>query len=161
MNRQVIPMNQRLFNFFLLFSTALLLSSCDIGSGGSSSTTGGNSSGVLQVRGTIEKEQADAAGKREPFPGYAVCAFGTCGTTDAKGEFLFSVVPPQGAAGIEFTVSGPAFSLIIGFPLKQGASVVDATLLKPDDENELEIGLVAFDGVVDSSISPAGFNDGD
>lgn len=147
-----------------LLLSLLSLQACTTGSGGgggSDSPPPSTEPRTITVRGTIERENADSEGRRAPYPGYSVCTFGVCGTTDAKGEFLFPATAPAGAAGIEFSVNGPEFTAIVGFPLKSDADIVDATLLRPDGADLLHLGLVAFDGVVDTSISAAGFNDGD
>ena len=152
---------------FLLVGT--LLSACGGGGGSDSSPTpnppipnpGTSGPRNLTLKGNIENETLNSNGTRDPVVGYTVCSFGECSVSDAKGDFLFSTTAPAGADEIEYTVTGGSFLAKIEFPLRPRAEEVQATFLKPEGQNLLEIGVVAFDGVVDETISPAGFNDGD
>jgi hypothetical protein len=147
-------------------SLSLFALLCGCGGGGSSEITPVNqppSSGSrsVDIAVTLETELADSNNRRAPFVGYRICAFSTCGTSNQAGETSFAVTVPQGAVGIEFTVSGPEFSGIIGFSLPRTAQDVDAILLRRANSSTLLVGQVKFNGVVDTSITPAGFNDGD
>ena len=153
---------------FIAFS----ITACSGGGGGDESSNGTDTPTptptvsvggprTLTLSGELERFTSNADGTRDKYMGYSICSFDGCGTTDANGHFLFNATAPTGAVGINYTVNGPAFSAIVGFPLRSGAREVNAIFLRIDGQNLISIGQVAFDGVVDATISPAGFNDGD
>jgi hypothetical protein len=164
-----MTLNKKYTSALLVGFIALGIVAC--GGGGGDSDNSGNPAATptpgvggprtLTLHGEVERLTPNADGSRDRFAGYSICSFDECSTTNAEGEYLFSVTAPEGAVGISYTVSGPEFSAIVGFPLKATAEDVDADFFRVDGQNLLTIGKVAFDGVLDTSISPAGFNDGD
>lgn len=135
-----------------------LLSACGSSSSGTTSTIQAKS---VRIRGELESKEIDAAGRRLRYVGYQVCSFGVCSTTDEAGIFLFSATLPSGAVGIEFSITGPEFNGIVGFPLSTNANEIEAIILRETGTNKLEIGQVLLDGVEDTTVTPGGFNDGD
>lgn len=144
-----------------LFIIALVLLTASCGGGGGSSGGTSNVAKTITVRGELEDRNANADGTRDRYEGYQICAFGVCDVTDVKGEFLFTATLPAQASGIEFSITGPEFTSLSGFIINGRPNDIEVVFLRVGQTSTIELGEVLFDGVVDQSITPGGFNDGD
>lgn len=148
-----------LINKITIVLVLILLSSC--GGGNSAPTSSNDTSKTIRVRGELEDRNANADGTRNRYEGYQICAFDGCGVTDSQGEFLFNATLPPQVAGIQFSITGAEFTSISGFLVNGSPNEIEVVFLRVGKTNTIELGQVLFDGVVDQSITPGGFNDGD
>jgi len=142
---------------FILLPTLFVIAAC----GGSSDKN--SDLRTIALKGRIEKEDANPNGSRDPIVNYKVCSFRACSRTSFSGDFVISPTIPKESDKVDFDVTGENnFVASVAIPLRSTTKEVKVTFLKPDDEpNELEIGEVLYDGVLDPTISDPKFNDGD